>query len=451
MSIAVVVLAAGKGTRMKSALPKVLHPLAKKPMVCHVLDTAATLTPDVNIVVYGHKGELVKKTLADQQISWAEQKEQKGTGHAVQQAVPFLGQSDKVLILYGDVPLTQPETLAKLVNNASDFSLLTIKLDNPSGYGRIVRNQAGEVQAIVEQKDATDEQLLIDEINTGIMAVKREYLEKWLNQLSNNNAQGEYYLTDIVSMAVKDGLTINTENPTHAWEVEGVNSRLQLATLERTWQIREAARLLEDGVMIIDPQRFDLRGTLTYGQDVSIDVNVIIEGDVTLGNRVHIGANTVIKDCQIGDDVAIYENCVLEQAHIGNNSQVGPFSRLRPGADLVADNKVGNFVEIKKSTIGKGSKVSHLSYIGDTQMGETVNIGAGTITCNYDGINKHQTTIGDKVFVGSNSALVAPVKLGEGATIGAGSVISGEAPKGKLTLERSNQRTIDHWVRPTKK
>jgi len=452
MSLSVVVLAAGKGTRMKSALPKVLHSIAGKSMLNHVLDAALPLNPLTNIIVYGHAGELVQQQLANEKnLQWAQQAQQKGTGHAVLQAVPYFSSAQKVLILYGDVPLIQTATLERLLAAKAAVSLLTVKLDNPSGYGRIVRNQQNQVEAIVEQKDASLKQLEINEVNTGIMAVEAAYLTQWLNDLSDDNAQGEYYLTDIISMAVKAGLQINTEQPQYCWEVEGVNSRLQLAELERTWQQVQAENCMLNGISLKDPKRFDLRGTLQHGEDIIIDINVILEGDNTIGQGVTIGANSVIKNCIIEDNVIIQENCVCENAYIGESSIIGPFARLRPETKLMGKNKVGNFVEIKKSNIGEGSKISHLSYIGDTQMGKGVNIGAGTITCNYDGINKSLTEIGDNAFIGSNSALVAPLKIGQGATIGAGSVITMNAPADTLTLERSKQRSLSGWSRPTKK
>ncbi len=450
MSIAVVILAAGKGTRMKSALPKVLHPIAGKSMLEHVLDCAETLKPQNQIIVYGHEGRLVQRQLVSKKVDWAEQAEQKGTGHAVLQAVPYFGKADKILILYGDVPLIQSKTLKKLLETDKAISLLTVKLADPSGYGRIVRNAQNQVNAIVEQKDATPEQLEIQEVNTGIMAVESCYLNLWLEALSNNNAQGEYYLTDIIKMAVDQGLSINTVYPSKNWEVEGINSRIQLAKLERTWQRVQAKKCMLAGITLIDPMRFDLRGTLQHGTDITIDVNVILEGHNQFGQNIQIGANTVIKNCIIEDNVIIKENCVFENAFIGKESIIGPFARLRPEAKLLGHNHVGNFVEIKKSQIGEGSKINHLSYIGDTHMGETCNIGAGTITCNYDGANKWVTLIEDNAFIGSNSALVAPVQIGQNATIGAGSVITRNAHEDALTLTRAKQQSVPNWKRPTK-
>ena len=452
MRLGVVILAAGQGTRMKSALPKVLHRLADRPLLGHVIDSARTLEPSQIIVVYGHGGDQVRAAFADQvDLRWAEQAEQLGTGHALQQAMPLLDAADQVLVLYGDVPLTRPETLRELVDaSAHGFGMLTVDLVDPTGYGRIVRNAGGRVQCIVEHKDADAEQRSIREVNTGIMCMPHTALKRWLGRLSNDNAQGEYYLTDVLAMAVAEGLDIQVRQPTAAVEAEGVNNRAQLAALERALQQRIAERLMADGASLRDPARIDVRGTLVHGRDVEIDINVVFEGRVQLGDRVRIGANCVLRDAVVGDDVEVQPNCVIDQAQIGARSIVGPFARLRPGAELVGEAHVGNFVEIKKSVIGRGSKVNHLSYIGDTTMGAGVNIGAGTITCNYDGANKHRTVIGDRAFIGSNSALVAPVTIGPGATIGAGSVVTKDAPAEQLTLTRSKQLSLN-WQRPTKK
>ncbi len=452
MGLGVIILAAGQGTRMKSAMPKVLHRISGKSLLGHVIDCARALSPDEIVVVYGHGGEQVREAFADQpDLRWAEQAEQLGTGHAVQQAMPALRSADQVLILYGDVPLTRPETLQQLIDAAHNgFGLLTVTLDDPTGYGRIVRNEGGRVQRIVEQKDASAEELTITEINTGIMFMPRHELARWLDGLSNNNAQGEYYLTDVLATAVADGYDIQVGQPESALEAEGVNNRLQLATLERAHQRWIADQLMTDGVTLRDPARLDVRGRVQHGQDVEIDVNVVLEGEVTLGDRVTIGANCVLRDAHIGNDVAILENCVIEDASVGAASKIGPFARLRPGTELLGRAHVGNFVEIKKSIVGLGSKVNHLSYIGDSEIGEGVNIGAGTITCNYDGANKHKTVISDHAFIGSNSALVAPVTIGVNATIGAGSVIGKDAPDGKLTLTRAKQTSLN-WLRPTKK
>lgn len=451
MTLAVVILAAGKGTRMKSSMPKVLHPLAHKPLVQHVIDTARSLDPSQIVVVYGHGGDQVREVVIDDDLSWAEQAEQLGTGHAVQQAMPHIKEADRVLVLYGDVPLTSAETLCELLDQAGKgMGLLTINLDNPSGYGRIVRDDKGAVERIVEQKDANADELAIQEVNTGIMVFPGEKLSGWLNGLSNNNAQGEYYLTDLLAMAVSDGVSIAVTQPEHQFEADGVNNKLQLAELERAYQRLQADRLMTDGVLLRDPNRFDLRGSLTHGTDCEIDINVIIEGNVTLGNNVKIGANVVLRNVSIGDNTVVVENCIFDDATVGADCTIGPFSRLRPGADLTGGAHIGNFVEIKKSVVGLGSKVNHLTYIGDSQIGAGVNIGAGTITCNYDGANKHTTVIGDNAFIGSNSALVAPVTIGKGSTIGAGSVIRKDTPDNKLTLSGGKQVTIENWERPKK-
>ena len=451
MTLAVVILAAGKGTRMKSSMPKVLHPLAHKPLVQHVIDTARSLEPSQIVVVYGHGGDQVREVVTDPDLSWAVQAEQLGTGHAVQQAMPHIKEADRVLVLYGDVPLTSAETLRELLEQAGDgMGLLTINLDDPSGYGRIVRDDKGAVERIVEQKDANADELAIQEVNTGIMVFPGEKLSGWLNGLSNNNAQGEYYLTDLLAMAVNDGVSIAVTQPEHQFEADGVNNKLQLAELERAYQRLQADRLMTEGVLLRDPNRFDLRGSLTHGTDCEIDINVIIEGNVTLGNNVKIGANVVLRNVSIGDNTVVVENCIFDDATVGADCTIGPFSRLRPGADLTGGAHIGNFVEIKKSVVGLGSKVNHLTYIGDSQIGAGVNIGAGTITCNYDGANKHTTVIGDNAFIGSNSALVAPVTIGKGATIGAGSVIRKDTPDDKLTLSGGKQVTISNWERPKK-
>ncbi|MGB5651999.1 MAG: bifunctional UDP-N-acetylglucosamine diphosphorylase/glucosamine-1-phosphate N-acetyltransferase GlmU [Sedimenticolaceae bacterium] len=452
MGIGVVILAAGQGTRMKSAMPKVLHRLSGKSLLEHVIDCARALSPDEIVVVYGHGGEKVREALAGQpDLRWAEQAEQLGTGHAVQQAMPHLETSDQVLVLYGDVPLTRPETLRSLMAAAGHgFGLLTVALEDPFGYGRIVRNEGGRVVRIVEQKDADAEELGINEVNTGIMSIPRRQLEDWIGRLSNSNAQSEYYLTDVLAMAVAEGFDIQVCQPDSVLEAEGVNNRQQLARLERAHQAALAQQLMLDGVTLRDPARIDVRGTLEHGLDTEIDFNVLLEGRVVLGDNVRIGANCVLRNATVESGCEILDNCVIEDAHIGPGSKVGPFARLRPGAELIGGVHVGNFVEIKKSRIGQGSKVNHLSYIGDCEIGEGVNIGAGTITCNYDGANKHKTLIDDRAFIGSNTALVAPVKVGAGATIGAGSVISKDAAPEKLTLTRAKQVSFD-WQRPAKK
>jgi len=454
MKLGVVILAAGQGTRMRSSLPKVLHRLANRPLLRHVVDTSNELDPAQTIIVYGHGGEAVQQAFSsDNGLLWVEQSQQLGTGHAVDQAIPVLAGVDRVLVLYGDVPLIQTSTLSSLIHAASetDLALLTVNLENPTGYGRIVRDAQGRVQRIVEQKDATPEELSITEINTGFLVADKKRLTNWLSRLDNNNAQNEYYLTDIVELAVADGIDVKAAQPDDSTEVMGVNDRSQLARLERYYQCNQAEALMQKGVALLDPSRFDLRGELTAGQDVQIDINVIIEGRVELGDGVRIGANTVIRNCTIADGVQILENCVIEDSIIGTESIIGPFSRIRPGTKLAGQNKVGNFVEIKKSEIDEASKINHLSYIGDSVVGKNVNIGAGTITCNYDGANKFQTVIGDNVFIGSDSQLVAPVKIGTGATIGAGSTITADTPPDKLSLSRSKQFSVKGWKRPVKK
>ncbi len=453
MGLDVVILAAGQGTRMKSDLPKVLHPVGGVPLLGHVIATARRLAPDRIIVVYGHGGEQVRAALPGEDLLWVEQAEQLGTGHAVAQALPHLDDGHDVLILYGDVPFTRAETLEALLERLAPdvLALLTVELDDPTGYGRILRDAEGRVTAIREQKDASAEELAIREGNTGILAVGGAKLHQWLDALDNDNAQGEYYLTDVIAMAVAEGMRIETAQPEVVEEVLGVNSKAQLAELERFHQRRQAEALMAAGVTLADPARLDVRGEVTVGRDVSMDVNVILEGRVEIGSRVTIGAGCVLRDVRIEDDVTLLPYCVAEEARIGAGSRVGPFSRLRPGAALAGDNHVGNFVEIKNSNIGRGSKVNHLSYIGDTDMGAGVNIGAGTITANYDGANKHRTEIGDRASTGSNTVMVAPVKVGEGATLGAGTVLRKDAPPGKLTLTASTQKTIEGWKRPVKK
>ena len=453
MPLSVVVLAAGQGTRMKSDQPKVLHTIGGKPLLLHVIRSAQVLAADDITVVYGHGGDQVRSALADEDVRWVEQAEQLGTGHAVEQALPLIKEDHKVLLLYGDVPLITPETLKQLVaaSEHNTLALLTTELSNPTGYGRIVRDNQGKVQCIVEQKDADSEQLTIKEINTGMLSVRSNELRRWIKQLDNNNSQGEFYLTDIVGLAVSEGMSIKTVNPVSVMEIEGVNNKRQLAELERAYQLRLANDYMEEGLTLRDPARFDVRGELQFGKDVVIDVNVVIEGKVTLGDRVTIGPNVLLKNIAIDSDTTIYANCVLENSVIGKHCEIGPFARLRPEAQLADEVKVGNFVEIKKSTIANRSKVNHLTYVGDTSMGENVNVGAGTITCNYDGANKHQTIIGDNVFIGSSTQLVAPVTIGDGATIGAGSTITRDAPPNALTLSRSNQVTKEGWKRPVKK
>ncbi|MDG6267087.1 bifunctional UDP-N-acetylglucosamine diphosphorylase/glucosamine-1-phosphate N-acetyltransferase GlmU [Glaesserella parasuis] len=450
--LSVVILAAGKGTRMYSDLPKVLHPIAGKPMIKHVIDTAKQLSAKQIHLIYGHGGDLLQQRLSAEPVNWVLQAEQLGTGHAMQQAAPFFADDENILMLYGDAPLITATTLEKLIaaKPENGIALLTVVLDNPTGYGRIIREN-GSVVAIVEQKDANPEQLKIQEINTGVMVASGASFKKWLSQLDNNNAQGEYYITDVIAMANRDGYKVEAVQATNLMEVEGANNRLQLAALERYYQKIQAEKLLLAGVTIIDPARFDLRGTVTHGKDVVIDVNVILEGAIQLGNNVKIGAGSVLKNVVLGDNVEIKPYSVLEDSVIGESADVGPFARLRPGTELAAKAHVGNFVEIKKSTIGEGSKVGHLTYIGDSEIGANVNIGAGTITCNYDGANKFKTIIGDNVFVGSDTQLVAPVTVASGATIGAGSTITKDVAADELVITRVPQRHIQGWQRPTKK
>lgn len=451
MSLNVVILAAGKGTRMRSDLPKVLHPIAHKSMVQHVIDTANSLGSSAIQLVYGYGADKLQAALGEQALNWVLQAEQLGTGHAVAQANPNINDDDTVLILYGDVPLIQQSTLEALlaVRPANGLAILTVNLPNPTGYGRIVREQ-GKVVGIIEQKDANAEQLAINEVNTGIMAVPGKQLKAWLNRLSNNNAQGEYYLTDIIAMANADGVEITTSQPQSAIEVEGANNRVQLAQLERAYQARAAEKMMLEGANLRDPARIDIRGNVTVGMDVMIDVNVIFQGQVTLGNNVTIGAGAILIDCDIADNAEIKPYTIVEGAKLGQAASAGPFARLRPGAELKEDAHIGNFVEIKKSVLGKGSKAGHLAYLGDAQIGAGVNIGAGTITCNYDGANKFITTIEDGVFVGSDTQLVAPVTIGKNATLGAGSTITKDVAENELVITRVKQRHITGWQRPVK-
>ncbi len=451
-AMSVVILAAGKGTRMYSDLPKVLHTLAGKPMVQHVIDAATGLGARHIHLVYGHGGDRLKTTLTEPSLNWVLQAEQLGTGHAMQQAAPAFADDEDILMLYGDVPLISQETLQRLRDAKPEggIGLLTVVLDNPSGYGRIVRENSAIV-GIVEQKDATPDQLKITEINTGILIANGGDLKRWLAQLTNNNAQGEYYITDIIALAHQEGRQINAVHPTHASETDGVNNRLQLATLERVYQSEQAEKLLLAGVMLRDPARFDLRGVLRHGRDVEIDVNVIIEGEVSLGDRVKIGAGCIIKNSVIGDDCEISPYSVIEDANLAADCTVGPFARLRPGSELAQAAHVGNFVEMKKATLGKGSKAGHLSYLGDAEIGANVNIGAGTITCNYDGANKSKTVIGDNVFVGSDTQLVAPVSVAAGATIAAGTTVMKDVTEASLVYNRKEQNSKADWQRPAKK
>jgi bifunctional UDP-N-acetylglucosamine pyrophosphorylase/glucosamine-1-phosphate N-acetyltransferase len=447
----IVILAAGQGKRMHSHLPKVMHPLAGKPLVSHVIDTARSLAPERLCLVYGHGGNAVRGALEAPDLAWALQEPQLGTGHAVMQALPHLAGGASTLILYGDVPLIQAATLQQLLHAARDgLAILTVELADPSGYGRIVRDAAGGVARIVEQKDATPSEREIREVNTGIMALPTARLGEWLAQLSADNAQKEYYLTDVVGMAVAAGVPIRTAHPQGAWEVLGVNSKVQLAELERIAQQRIALRLMEQGVRLADPARLDVRGTLECGRDVFIDVNCVFEGQVVLDEAVEIGPNCVLKNARIGAGAKIKAFSHIEEAIVGPDGVIGPFARLRPGTELGAGVHVGNFVEIKNSQIAAQSKANHLAYIGDATVGRRVNIGAGTITCNYDGANKFRTIIEDDVFIGSDTQLVAPVVVGRGATLGAGTTLTGNAPPDTLTLSRSRQVSLAGWKRPQK-
>jgi len=451
MTLDVVILAAGQGTRMRSTLPKVLHRLAGKPMVRHVIDTARGLEAERTHVVVGHGAEKVREALSDCEVHFALQAEQKGTGHAVAQALEGLGEG-KVLVLYGDVPLIRCETLAGLLDGVDDdhLGLLTVTLADPTGYGRILRNAEGEAVAIVEHKDASQTELAIAECNTGIMAMTAAQLRRWLPRLSADNAQGEYYLTDIIAMAAAEGVRIVTAQPADPLEVEGVNNRLQMARLERAHQLATAERLMADGVALIDPARIDIRGTLTCGHDVEIDVGCVFEGHVELGEGVRIGPHCVIRDSHIGAETVIEPHSVIEGTVIAGRGRVGPFARLRPGTRLAVGAKVGNFVETKNAEVGEGSKINHLSYVGDARLGRDVNVGAGTITCNYDGAHKHRTEIGDGAFIGSNTALVAPVSVGSNATVGAGSTISKDVADNALAVSRGRQISKADWPRPSK-
>lgn len=451
MTTTVIILAAGKGTRMRSNLPKVLQPLAGRPLLGHVIETAKKLQAANIITIYGHGGDLVRNAFNQEKVEWVEQTEQLGTGHAVKVTLPVLAKEGVSLILSGDVPCVQQSTLQKLVeaSTKTGIGLVTLTLEDSTGYGRIVRKN-GKIQAIVEHKDATEEQRQIKEINTGIYCVSNAKLHEWLPKLSNENAQGEYYLTDIVAMAIADGMEIASIQPEFAFEVEGVNDRIQLAALEREFQQHQAKTLMQQGVHLIDPSRFDLRGQLTVGKDVRIDINVIIEGECSFGDNVEIGAGCIIKNTQIAANTKVQPYSVFDSAVVGGNVQIGPFARLRPGAQLSDDVHIGNFVEVKNSSIGLGSKANHFAYLGDAEIGSGSNIGAGTITCNYDGANKHKTIIGDEVFIGTNNSLVAPVKIGNGATTGAGSTITRDVAEHALAVERSQQFTKENYQRPQK-
>ena len=451
MAFSVVILAAGKGTRMKSSLPKVLHPIGGKPMVQHIIDTVNQLGASNIHLVYGHGREQLQNKLSHNELSWCLQDQQLGTGHAVQQAAPHILDNEDVLILVGDAPLIKQSTLQQLIEviKHADLALLTVKLEDPTGMGRIIR-QGEQVVAIVEHKDATEQQRQITEINTGMMIMNGKDLKRWLSALNNDNAQGEYYLTDVIEMAAKEGKSIHASQPSSPFEVEGINNRAQLALIERAYQQEQAHNLMMQGVSLLDPNRFDLRGDVQVGQDITIDVNVVIQGKVTIGNDVSIGANCILIDCDIANGAVIHANSIVEQASVGEECNVGPFARLRPGTVMKQQSRVGNFVEMKKTTLGKGSKANHLSYLGDAEVGEGANIGAGTITCNYDGVNKFKTVIGDGAFIGSNSSLVAPANIGAYATVGAGSVVTKEVSDNELAIARSRQKNLSNWQRPEK-
>ncbi|MDA9558076.1 bifunctional UDP-N-acetylglucosamine diphosphorylase/glucosamine-1-phosphate N-acetyltransferase GlmU [Vibrio sp.] len=452
MKFSAVVLAAGKGTRMYSNKPKVLHNLAGKPMVKHVIDTCNSLGAQNIHLVYGHGGEQMQQALSEESVNWVMQAKQLGTGHAVDQAAPLFDDDEQVLVLYGDVPLISEETIENLLDAQPNggIALLTVVLDTPMGYGRIIRRN-GPVVAIVEQKDATEEQKLIKEVNTGVLAATGSDLKRWLSGLNNKNAQGEYYLTDVIAAAHQEGRAVEAVHPVQSIEVEGVNDRSQLARLERAFQTAQADRLLKQGVMLRDPSRFDLRGSLQCGMDVEIDTNVIIEGDVSLGDNVVIGAGSVLRDCEVDDNTIIKPYSIIEGATIGEDCSIGPFARLRSGTDLRNNTHIGNFVEVKNTMLDEGSKAGHLAYLGDTQIGKRVNIGAGAITCNYDGANKHKTVIDDDVFIGSDCQLIAPINIAKGATIGAGTTLTSDVTRNDLVITRSKERRIANWQRPTKK
>jgi bifunctional UDP-N-acetylglucosamine pyrophosphorylase / glucosamine-1-phosphate N-acetyltransferase len=453
MPLSIVILAAGQGKRMKSDLPKVLQPLAGQPMLAHVTATAQALQADAIHVVHGHGGELVKNALASESVNWVLQAEQHGTGHAVAQAIPAIPDDHDVLVLFGDVPLVRAATLQQLVTQAGPRSigLLTVVLDNPAGYGRIVRDNAGSVVRIVEEKDANTKERAIREINTGLMIAPARSLRAWLAALKNDNAQGEYYLTDVIVMAVRAGMKVNAVISPTETEVLGVNDKVQLAKLEAALRAERANALMLEGVTLADPARVDIRGEVTVGRDVFIDVNVVLVGKVEIGDRARIGPNCYLKDCRIGADTELHPNCVIDRTSIGARCSIGPFARMRPGAELHDEVHIGNFVEVKNSVVGAGSKANHLTYLGDATIGRKVNVGAGTVTVNYDGANKWRTEIGDGAFIGSGSMLVAPVKIGADANTAAGSTITKDAPEGKLTIARARQVTLEGWKRPEKK
>ena len=453
MPLSAVILAAGKGKRMRSSLPKVMHTLAGKTLLAHVYATAGLMPCDEIYIVYGHEGDQLRQAHDAFDAHWIRQERQLGTGHAVSQVIESIPATHLVIVLYGDVPLITRETLNALVEAAGDsgFSLLTAVLEDPVGYGRIVRDDAGNILRIVEERDANEQEKLLCEINTGMMAVRAGMLKKWLGMLTDDNAQEEYLLTDIVGHAVSEGIGVNTVQPASVMEIKGVNDRAQLAELERHYQLVQARQLMSEGVTLADPARFDLRGVLEAGEDVFIDINVVIEGEVSIGNQVSIGPNCVIRDTRIGDGANILANCVIDNADIGARNRIGPFARIRPGSSLDEDVHIGNFVEIKQSEIGKGSKANHLSYIGDSEVGERVNVGAGTITCNYDGVEKHKTIIGNDVFIGSNTELIAPLRINDGATIAAGATISKDVEAGSLAMSKREAKVVKDWKRGRKK
>ncbi len=448
----VIILAAGQGTRMKSALPKVLHPIGGAPMLSHVISTSKCLSPQHIHVVYGHSGDSVRSQVDNDGLNWCHQAEQLGTGHAVLQALKHVSPAANVLVLYGDVPLIREQTLRRVLQSLPGhaLSLLAVTLDNPKGYGRILRDDQGAVHRIVEEKDASEAEKSISQVNTGFLTARANDLQRWLRKTNQNNAQGEYYLTDCTAIAVQEGGSVTVVDCPDAEEVMGINDKRQLAVCERAYQRRRANELMDRGVTLRDPARFDVRGTVEVGRDVSIDVNVVLEGIIEIGDRVTIGANCIVKNSLIGAQTEIKPNSVIEDAIIGDRCQIGPFTRIRPQTRLADEVHLGNFVEVKKSFINSKSKVNHLTYIGDSEIGKRVNVGAGTITCNYDGANKHRTRIGDDVFIGSDTQLIAPIVLGDGATIGAGSTITKDAPEDKLTLSRAPQVTIKGWQRASK-
>ena len=451
MSLSIVILAAGKGTRMRSDLPKVLQPLAHKPLLGYVIDASMSFNPNQLIVVYGYGGDQVQKTFSSQHIQWVEQKEQLGTGHAVMQTIPLMKEEGSTLILYGDVPLIDQTTIQRLIQKGQkNLAVLTYTKEDPKGYGRIIRKE-GRIQKIVEEKDCDAAQKNIKEINTGIMCAPNHLLKNWIQRLTNQNAQKEYYLTDIVGLSIEDNIEVFSESADNEVSITGINSKFELATMERNYQLMTAKKLMDEGVTLMDPSRIDIRGEVIAGQDVTIDVGCIFEGKVVLGNHVKVAAYSHIKDSVIGDHTLIEPYSHIVESEVGKHCRVGPFARLRPGTKLQHHVHIGNFVEIKNSKVNDETNINHLSYIGDSFVGKSVNIGAGTITCNYDGANKHPTTIEDDVFIGSNSALVAPVKIGKGATIAAGSTITKDAPPGELTVSRSKQTSIAGWTKPKKK